>query len=80
MYPILIGVILLVSLIALVGTLYVGKDINKTIQKYEEQGDTAAAELERSRNYEKASNLKALSIIYIVTFIITTILVAIFIL
>ncbi|MFG6114012.1 hypothetical protein ACGTN9_02400 [Halobacillus sp. MO56] len=78
MFTIFIVIAIFLSIIALIATIYVGKDINKTIS--ERENDTPEDELARSQEYEKAPNLRALSIIYIITFVITIVLVAIFIL
>lgn len=78
MFTVFIVIAIILSIIALIATIYVGKDINKTIA--ERESDTPEDELARSREYEKAPNLRALSIIYIITFVITIALVVIFIL
>ncbi|GGC86454.1 hypothetical protein GCM10007216_16460 [Thalassobacillus devorans] len=80
MFTIFVIIAIILSVIALVATIYVGKDVNKTIDRYEREGDTPENELARSHEYEKASNLRTLSVIYIITFIITIALVFIFIL
>ncbi|MEK3889681.1 hypothetical protein [Bacillus sp. FSL K6-3431] len=58
----------LVSIIALVGTLLVGKDISSQQKSYEEKEDTLESELARSHEYETSSirvNIKSLTWIYI---------------
>ncbi|CAM4224373.1 hypothetical protein [Lederbergia lenta] len=58
----------LVSILALVGTLLVGKDISSQLKDYEEKKDTAENELKRSHEYETSSmrvNIKSLSWIYV---------------
>ncbi|MBS4177040.1 hypothetical protein [Lederbergia citrea] len=55
-------------IVALVGTLLVGKDINSKMQQYEAEGDTLENELARSHEYESSSlrvNIKSLSWIYV---------------
>ncbi|MFD1018366.1 hypothetical protein [Thalassobacillus hwangdonensis] len=75
MYPILIGIIILVSIIALIGTLYVGKDVNQTIKKYEQNGDSGSS----LTTYKGKSSITVLSVIYLITLIVTIALVAVFI-
>lgn len=68
------GVITMIA--ALVGTLIVGKDINRQMKKYEEEGDTFKDELARSHEYESASlkhNIKRLSWIYVALGLVTLI-------
>ncbi|WP_181347480.1 hypothetical protein [Thalassobacillus sp. CUG 92003] len=77
MYPILVTVAVAVCVIALIGTIYIGKEINKS----EGQGNSTEddlASLQASYN-KKNSSIRMLSIIYLITFIITVTLVAIFI-
>ncbi|UOR13472.1 hypothetical protein [Halobacillus amylolyticus] len=79
MYPFLMAVIILVSIIALVGTLYVGKNVNQTISKYEAEGYSAEDEVASLQNHGKKTSFRLLTTIYSITFVITAILCAIFI-
>ncbi|WP_085524252.1 hypothetical protein [Tuberibacillus sp. Marseille-P3662] len=71
MYIFLIVLAILVCVVGLVGTIFVGKEVNQTIEKYDEEGDTHQDEQQRSWDYETRSlkNVKVLSMIYGVTFL-----------
>lgn len=59
---------ILVSILALIGTLLVGKDISSQLKDYEEKEDDFKNELKRSNEYESSSlrvNIKSLSWIYV---------------
>lgn len=65
-YMIVAGIVTMIA--ALVGTLLVGKDVNRQMKEYEEKGDTFQDELQRSHDYETTSlkyNIKRLSWIYV---------------
>ncbi|MEK3886880.1 hypothetical protein [Bacillus sp. FSL K6-3431] len=67
---------IIVSIVALVGTLLVGKDISAQMKDYEEEGDTIQNELARSNEYESTSlrvNIKSLTWIYFVLAIVVVI-------
>ncbi|MBA4535760.1 hypothetical protein H1Z61_01070 [Bacillus aquiflavi] len=67
LYGILIILVLVV--IALIMTLFVVKDVSKTIKKYEKNGDSLQNEILRSREYEVKSlkvNIRSLTWIYVV--------------
>jgi len=56
-------------IVALIGTLLVGKEISAKMNEYETEGDTIENELARSHEYETKSiktNIKSLSWIYII--------------
>jgi len=56
-------------IVALVGTLLVGKDVSSKLKQYEAEGDTLENEIARSHDYETSSlrvNIKSLSWIYVV--------------
>ncbi|MBS4217662.1 hypothetical protein KHA96_04945 [Bacillus sp. FJAT-49711] len=56
-------------IVALIGTLLVGKDINAQMKEYEAEGDTIENEIARSHEYETKSisvNVKSLTWIYVV--------------
>ncbi|MFC0525554.1 hypothetical protein ACFFGV_18375 [Pontibacillus salicampi] len=80
MYPFLYGAIILVSVLALVGTLYVGKIVNHTSKVYEQEEDHGEKSLTYKSNPKHNSSFQLLTIIYLITFVITVILIAIFIL
>ncbi len=69
MNPIFISLIVLMSVAALVGTMFVGRDVNKTISKYEKEGDKGEAQLTEKPNPKQNSSLIILSSIYGVTFL-----------
>ncbi len=79
MFSILMAVIILVSIIALVGTLYVGRNVNQTIAKYESEGYSSAEEAASLQSHGKSTSFRLLTIIYGITFLIAIILMAIFI-
>lgn len=59
---------ILICIIALIGTLLVGKEVSIKQKQYESEGDTLQDEIARSHAYEKTSlktNIKALTWIYI---------------
>ncbi|OAK70116.1 hypothetical protein [Lederbergia galactosidilytica] len=71
-FLIIIGV--LVCILALIGTLLVGKDISSQLKEYEEKGDTLENEIKRSHEYESTSlqvNVKSLTWIYVALGLIT---------
>ncbi|WP_188207281.1 hypothetical protein [Alkalibacillus aidingensis] len=76
----LIVIISILFVITLVSTLLIAKEQNRKIKEYERQGTTAKEELERSIEYEDhslKSNVPMLSAIYIVSFVIIIIAIAI---
>ncbi|WP_345243428.1 hypothetical protein [Pontibacillus salipaludis] len=79
MYTLYIAIVIGICVLAFFGTLLVGKNVNKSIEQREVEGESPAAELQRSHKYEKNSSIKVLSIIYLITFILTAIVSAIFI-
>lgn len=80
MYYLLIIAGLLVCVGAIVVTFSVGKDVDNTIKKQEnEEGDKAHNELQRSKSYELSfSNVRLLLLIYGVVFLIAILLVVLF--
>lgn len=63
-----IALAIIVSIIALAGTLVVGRDVSSQLKEYEVNGDTLENELSRSHAYEKTSlkrNVKSLTWIYV---------------
>ncbi len=73
MYAIYIALIIVISVIALLGTIYAGRQSNKNVE-----GDTVDSDLSQSVKYEnKRSSIKLLSIIYGITFLITVVIIAI---
>lgn len=74
MYPIYYTIIIAVSLLALVGTLVIAKGLSKS-EKDAHQAD----EIESYKNGTQSSSIPLLSVIYSVTFVLTIILVWIFI-
>lgn len=67
----LVVLIVLVVIGSLVGTLYVGKEVNQTIKKYQAEGDSFKEQLHRSNDYEVSSlkkNIPMLTWIYIIAF------------
>jgi hypothetical protein len=70
----LIIFVIIVSVIGLVATLIVLKQEGAKMKKYEEEGDTAENELQRSLEYETkslSSNVKNLSWIYVVVLLLS---------
>lgn len=68
MYTFLIIAVILVFIIALVGTLLVGKEVSTKQKQYEVAGDSLKEEIARSHEYETKSlktNIKSLTWIYI---------------
>ncbi|KGP71962.1 hypothetical protein [Pontibacillus yanchengensis] len=76
MYPILYGIIIVISIASLIGTLYVGKVVNKTSAKYDKEGDKGESSLTAQTNVKNNSSIQMLSIIYIIFFILTIIAIA----
>ncbi|MYL33625.1 hypothetical protein GLW08_12400 [Pontibacillus yanchengensis] len=76
MYPILYGIIIVISIASLIGTLYVGKVVNKTSDKYAKEGDKGESNLTSQTNVKHNSSIQMLSIIYIIFFILTIIFIA----
>ncbi|MGP4080818.1 hypothetical protein ACTWQL_12940 [Pseudalkalibacillus sp. R45] len=76
MYTYLMIVVILVGVVSLIGTIIVGKKVNKVSKDYEMEDDRTSAQLKRSHEYESHSlkvNLKVLTVIYVVTFILSII-------
>lgn len=72
----IIGVIIFIVLLTLVGTFLIGFRESKKLKIYEEVGDNASDQLNRSREYESSSlksNVPILAFIYIVFFLIAII-------
>lgn len=70
----IIIIVVAISLIALFGTLYVGKQVNKTLDKYEQEGDSPQDQMDRSHQYESSTlkkNVPILTLIYVIAFIIS---------
>ncbi|WP_212972299.1 hypothetical protein [Bacillus sp. J14TS2] len=68
MYTFLIIAVIVVFIIALVGTLLVGKEVSTKQKQYEVEGDSLKEEIARSHEYETKSlktNIKSLTWIYI---------------
>ncbi len=83
MYTILMIIVILVGVISLAGTIMVGRKVDKTSREYEMEDDRTAAQLKRSHDYESRSlkvNLKVLTMIYLVTFILGIAALAVYIL
>ncbi|GIN70392.1 hypothetical protein J14TS2_08670 [Bacillus sp. J14TS2] len=67
-YTFLIIAVIVVFIIALVGTLLVGKEVSTKQKQYEVEGDSLKEEIARSHEYETKSlktNIKSLTWIYI---------------
>ncbi|MCF6409397.1 hypothetical protein [Pseudalkalibacillus salsuginis] len=83
MYTILTIIVILIGVISLAGTIMVGRKVDKTSREYEMEADRTAAQLKRSHEYESRSlkvNLKVLTMIYLVTFILGIAALAVYIL
>ncbi|WP_280516945.1 hypothetical protein [Lederbergia sp. NSJ-179] len=68
MYALMIIAAILICIIALIGTLLVGKEVSTKQEQYEMEGDSLKEEIARSHEYESASlktNIKSLTWIYI---------------
>ncbi|WP_028389768.1 hypothetical protein [Bacillus cihuensis] len=68
MITFMIITVILVGILALVGTLLIGKGISTQLKDYEEKEDTIKNELKRSHEYETSSlrvNIKSLTWIYV---------------
>lgn len=71
-FSIAIITIILLTIISLILTLFVVKDVNQTLQKYEENEDTIQNELVRSHDYETSSlkvNIRTLTWLYTVLYL-----------
>ncbi|WLD94730.1 hypothetical protein [Alkalihalobacillus sp. AL-G] len=82
MYLYLTVAVIAVGVISLIGTVIVGKKVNKEAEEYKNAEDKTEAELKRSQDYEKSSlskNLRVLTTIYVVTFILSIIAVGFYI-
>ncbi|WFT75768.1 hypothetical protein [Halobacillus naozhouensis] len=75
MYPIYYFIAIVVSLIALVGTLYVARDMIKK----EKEDSSSEEELASLKKEGKSSSITTLTTIYTITFIIAIVLIWIFI-
>ncbi|UFT99669.1 hypothetical protein KO561_01445 [Radiobacillus kanasensis] len=80
-WPLIIFLIIL-FILTLGGTLYVVFQEDKKIKKYEQEGDSPEAQLQRSKDYETSSlksNIPILGIIYGVTFLLAIVAIVIYI-
>lgn len=78
MYEVLTTIVIILGILALIGTIFVGFAVNKTVKKYEEQGDTINNQIKRSLDYETSSlkkNVPMLTVAYGVTFLIAIIVI-----
>lgn len=78
----LIIFLILLFIITVAGTLFVGLQENKKAEDYEKDGDSPAAQLKRSEEYEKSSlktNVPILLFIYITTFLLAIIAIGLYI-
>ncbi|WP_257348567.1 hypothetical protein [Pseudalkalibacillus decolorationis] len=76
MYFYLTIAVIVVGLISLIGTILVGRKVDKEAKEYKLVKDKTQAELKRSQDYEKSSvkkNLRVLTIIYALTFLMSII-------
>lgn len=74
-------IVTIICLLALFGTMYVGKQVNQTIDKYEQEGDSLKDQLKRSHEYEQSTlkkNVPILTLIYVVAFLASIVAVAIY--
>lgn len=76
MYAIYIALVIAMSIFALLGTIYVGKQTNKS-EGVEVSGDSQS--ISSTQRQKKSSSIKILSIIYGITFLVTAVIIAIFI-
>lgn len=72
MYGILLTLGIIICIVAFIFTVIIGKEVGKKIESYEAEGNSPEAELARSREYETSSirNVRSLTWIYVVLFII----------
>jgi hypothetical protein len=79
MVEILITLIIILGVLALIGTFFAGILVNKTVKSYEhDQGDRVNNQIKRSLEYETSSlkkNVPILSIVYGITFLIAIIVI-----
>ena len=78
----LITVLVILSVVMLVGTLIVGRQENKKLAKYEQEGDSVEEQLKRSQEYETSSlksNLPILAVIYGITLLASIIAILVYI-
>lgn len=75
MYAIYIGLIIIISIVALVGTIYAGKQTNRAEEVRVDSEQISSS----SKGKKRHSSIKVLSYIYGVTFIITAVIIAFFI-
>ncbi|MCF6136654.1 hypothetical protein [Pseudalkalibacillus berkeleyi] len=82
MYLYLTIIVVVVGIISLVGTLLIGKKVDKTTEEYKKEANRTEAQLKRSNEYETQSlklNVKVLTLIYVFTFLFSIIALAVYI-
>ncbi|WP_099157860.1 hypothetical protein [Virgibacillus ndiopensis] len=83
MSPGLLSLLVIIFIVALVGTIVAFKQEERKIKQYEEEGDSIEEQLRRSHEYETSSlksNVPSLLIIYAVTIIVSLIVFTVYIL
>ncbi|ASF38315.1 hypothetical protein CEH05_03965 [Halobacillus halophilus] len=75
MYPIYYAVVIIVSIIALVSTIMIAKEMTK-----QEKKSSSKNEIDSLKNETKNSSIPMLTVIYSITFVLSIILIWIFIL
>ncbi|QDP39028.1 hypothetical protein [Radiobacillus deserti] len=78
----LIIILIILFILTLGGTLYVVRQEDQKLKQYEREGDSAEAQLKRSREYESSSlksNVPILTIIYGVTFLLAILAIVLYI-
>ncbi|WP_349410083.1 hypothetical protein [Pseudalkalibacillus sp. SCS-8] len=81
MYLYLTIVVVVIGILSLIGTLLVGRKVNRTVEEYKKLENRTEEELKRSHEYETKSvrlNVKVLTLIYGFTFLITIIALALY--
>ncbi len=81
MYLYLTIIVITVGILSLVGTLVIGKKVDKEAEQYKQESNRTEAQLKRSNEYETKSvrlNIKVLTLIYAFTFLLTIIVMGLY--
>ncbi|MGM7700688.1 hypothetical protein ACSVDE_03120 [Pseudalkalibacillus sp. Hm43] len=81
MYLYLTIIVVAVGILSLVGTLVIGRKVDKEAEQYKRESNRTEAQLKRSNEYETKSvrlNIKVLTLIYAFTFLFTIIVMGLY--
>lgn len=81
MYLYLTIIVIAVGILSLIGTLVIGKKVDKEAEQYKQESNRTEAQLKRSNEYETKSvrlNIKVLTLIYAFTFLFTIIVMGLY--